>query len=133
MLGQPICNEGLWPGFYIILTQYWCILRRMCWICCDRVATSFLNIADRALYLLSKTIMVKFFKTMQYTKHLSFNVVIPLLCTGQAFTSNTIALRRVLSGVISFGYVVPSPVCNRVALSPILDASISRYRGLVSL
>ena len=42
-------NSG--PGLYIILTLYWCIHRRMHWICCDRVATSFLNIATRSLWL----------------------------------------------------------------------------------
>ena len=38
------------PGLHIILTQYWCIYRRMCWIHCDRVAMSFLNIATRDLW-----------------------------------------------------------------------------------
>ena len=37
-------------------------------------------------YLPGKAIMVTFFETMQYAQCLSFNVTIPLLCTGQAFT-----------------------------------------------
>ena len=39
------------PSLYIILTQNWCILRRMHCILCDRGATSFLNIATRGLWL----------------------------------------------------------------------------------
>ena len=38
------------PGFYNILTLNWCILRRICCILCDSVATSFLNIATRVLW-----------------------------------------------------------------------------------
>ena len=45
--------------------------------------------------------------------------------------ANVIGLRMVLSGAVSFGHVVPSLVCNRVAPSPIPDASVSRHRGLV--
>ena len=37
------------PGLYNILTQKWCILRRICCILCDSVATSFLNIATSGL------------------------------------------------------------------------------------
>ena len=34
---------------YVILNWHWCILRKMCLIYCDRVATSFLNIGTRGL------------------------------------------------------------------------------------
>ena len=46
--GQSVMKSS-GPGMYIILTQYWCILRRMHWICCDRVTTSFLTIATKGL------------------------------------------------------------------------------------
>ena len=61
------------PSLYSILTMYWCILRRMCWICCDRVATSFFKYCYQGfmfgyyIYLPSKTIMVKVLKAMNYT------------------------------------------------------------------
>ena len=38
------------PGLYSILTLYWCILRRMCWIHCNKVATSSLTFATRGLW-----------------------------------------------------------------------------------
>ena len=78
-------------GLYIIPTQNWHTLRRMCCILCDKVATSFLNITTRGLwlvyyiYLPSKAIMVKSFKTMQYTQCLSFDVTVSSFCTDQAF------------------------------------------------
>ena len=37
------------PGLYNILTQNWSILRRIHYILCDSVATSFLNIATSGL------------------------------------------------------------------------------------
>ena len=45
--------------------------------------------------------------------------------------ASVIGLRMVLSGAVSFGNVIPSLVCNRMMPSPIYDASVSRYRGLV--
>ena len=81
-------------------------------------------------YLPSKIIMVKFFKTMKYTQCLSFDVTVPSFCTGQALLTNAIGLRMVLSGTVSFRHVVPSPVCNKTVPGSILDASLSRYKGL---
>ena len=46
--------------------------------------------------------------------------------------ANTIGLRMVLSGAVSFGQVISSLVCNRAVSSPIPYASVSRYKGLVS-
>ena len=36
-------------------------------------------------YVSSKTIMMKFFETMQCTQWLSFNIAVPMLCPGHAF------------------------------------------------
>ena len=82
-------------------------------------------------YLPSKATMVKSFKTMQYTQCLSFDVTISLFCTGQVLLANVIGLRMVLSGAVSLGHVIPSLVCNRAVPIPILDASVSRYRGFI--
>ena len=46
--------------------------------------------------------------------------------------ANAIGLRMVLSEAVSYGHVIPSLVCNRVAPSPIPGAPVSRYRDLVS-
>ena len=82
-------------------------------------------------YLHSKTIMVKFFKTMQYTQCLSMLLYLYSVLLRLLF-ANAVGLRMVLSGAISFGHVVPSLVCNRVAPSPIPYASVLRQRGLVT-
>ena len=39
-----------WPGFYFMLTLYWCILRSIHCNLCNNVATSSLNIATSCLW-----------------------------------------------------------------------------------
>ena len=80
------------PSLHSILTLYWCILRRMGWILLWQGQYNFLKYCYQGFMihyytnLPSKTIMVKHFETMQYPQHLSFNVAIPMLYTGQACT-----------------------------------------------
>ena len=83
-------------------------------------------------YFPCKTIMAKFFETMQYTQCLS---VLLYLCSAllSLLPSNAMGLRVVMSGATSFGHVLPSLVYNRMAPSPISDVSVLRHRGLVSL
>ena len=78
-------------------------------------------------YLPSKAVIVKHFKTMQYTQCLSFSVTVSSFSTGQAFACKCDGPRMVLSHAVSEGHVIPSLVCNRA------DTSVSTYRGLVSL
>ena len=47
-------------SLHITLILYWCFLSRMHWILCDRVTTSFLNIAIRGLwYVITCTSLAK--------------------------------------------------------------------------
>ena len=124
------------PGLYIILTWNWFILRRMHFILCDRVATSFWEycywgfMISYNTYLPSKPIMGKSFKTMQYTQWLSFAVTVSLFCTGQAFACKMwLASEWCCLVLCPFSMSFHLIVCNRVAPSPILDAWVSRYRG----
>ena len=82
------------------------------------------------MYLPSKETMVKSFKTMQYNHCLSFDVIVSLFCTGQDFAWKC---DLPLNGVVwSLGHSIPSLVWNRVALSPVPDASVSRYNLVLS-
>ena len=81
-------------------------------------------------YLPSKAIMGNFFKTVQYTQCLSFDITIHICALVRLLLANMIGLRMMLSGAISFGNVIPSLVYNREAPSPIPHASGSRYGGL---
>ena len=77
-------------------------------------------------YLPHKTIVVNFFKTMPYTQYLSLNVAVPLLCAGQAFASKHDGPENgVVWGDIFWAYCTISSL-NRVAPSPIPDASFLR-------
>ena len=130
-----ICN----PGLYIILTQYWCIFRRIHLILCDRVAMSFLNIATRGLqsviynYLPRKSIMMKCFETMQYTQCFSFNVAIPFLSTGQAFACKCDWSQNgvIWSNIFCPCFTISSLWQGSTMSYP--NISVLRYKGLVSL
>ena len=61
--------DTLWQGGYIFLKY-----------CCQGFMVSYYT------YLPSKTIKMKFFKTMHHIPCLSLNVAIPMPCTGQVLT-----------------------------------------------
>ena len=83
-------------------------------------------------YLPSKVIMVNFLRPSNKLNACLSMLLYLYSALVRLLLANVIGLRMVLSGAISCGHVVPSLVCNMVAPNPILDASVSRYRGLVS-
>ena len=66
---------------------------------------------------------------MQYAKGFLFYVAIQPLCTELAFLANVMMCNTVLSRTSSYPQLIPSLTCNRLALGPIPEVSVSRYKG----
>ena len=83
-------------------------------------------------YLFGKTIMVNCFRPCSIPD-VSLLMLL-YLCSAlvRLLLAYVMDLRMVLSEEIPFRYVVTSLVCNSMAPSPILHASVLRYRGFVS-
>ena len=132
VLGKPICNKKSWPWlvYYsdpvLMYSQEDMLnfLLQGCYIFFEYSHKGFM--ICYYIYIPSKTIMMKFFKTMQYTQWFSFNIALPTLCTGQAFTLECYGSENGIVWSAIFWAYYASLVCNRVALSPILNASVSR-------
>ena len=114
------------PSLYIILTCFWCVLRRMHWIHCERVARSFFNIATQGLWsviILTSLAEQQWWNFLRPCNIPNISLLMLLyLCSAlvRLLLANVIGI-SMMSGAVSFGYVIPSLVCNRVAPRPVAD------------